>query len=212
MPFTRTSHVVAGVAGAAVASIALLLGGAGAASQREVQPEGQPGEMDQAEMMEQWNQANQVGEHHKSMEPMVGTFKGQMTAQMPGMPEMSFPGTMTTRWIMNGKFLESTWESEFMGQKMVGKNITGYSTLNNTYQSIWYDDMGTSMYYAEGHRSADGKSYTYYGEETDPATGEPMKYMDVITVKDKDHHGFVRTYLTPEGPVKGFWINYTRVN
>lgn len=206
MPHARTSSALAALGGATVASIALLLGGAG--STVATQPEG---EMNPADIMAEYAKMNQLGDHHRALDPIVGTFKAKMTAAMEGMPNLEIDGTLTAKWVMNGKFVESVWKSDFMGQPMVGKSFTGYSTIDKKYQTLWMDDMGTTMYYAEGTAGTNPKAFTTYGSETDAMTGQTKRYMDVITIKDNDHYSMVRSYLTAEGPVKGFWIDYTRV-
>lgn len=173
------------------------------------QPEG-GGQMDPEQIMEEYAKLNQPGEHHKLLQPLVGTFNAKMTAEVPGGEPMEFTGVMTNSWVMDGKFLKQDYKGKIFEDTFSGLGYTGYSTVDKKYQGIWFDSMSTTMYYAEGSVSDDGKTFTTTGKETDPMTGQTAEYKDVTVVTDNDHHTMTRYYITPDGDIQGFAIEYTR--
>src|SRR5262245_36767913 len=66
------------------------------------------------------------GEAHKALEPLVGTWhaKVKMYAK-PGEAPMESEGTMTRKWVLDGRFLEEKFEGNFGGMAFKGQGFTG---------------------------------------------------------------------------------------
>ena len=149
------------------------------------------------------------GKHHEFLKPMVGTWKahGKFMGPMP----MEIEGTMESRMVMGGRFLEQRFEGPFMGMDFEGYGLWGYSNPDGQYQSLWIDNMSTHFSVSlKGEASADGKTITSYAQERDQMTGEMHDVKDVTVIKSNDEHVFTRYRLDggQESPTMEF--TYTR--
>jgi Protein of unknown function (DUF1579) len=147
--------------------------------------------LSEADMMKNWEAAATPGAEHKRLDGFAGEWsvKTKMWMQ-PGAPPMEADGTASGAWIMGGRYMEMTLRSTFMGQPMEGRAIIGHNNMRKTYESIWIDNMGTSITFTKGQFSADGKSFTYEGKMDDPMTGEKDKvfrFADTFVSKDEIH-------------------------
>jgi hypothetical protein len=131
------------------------------------------------------------GEHHKSMDRLVGTWKASIKMWMgPGEPTVS-DGTVKYEWVLGGRYLRSTHSGNFNDMPFEGMEIDGYDNAKQQYFSVWFDNMGTGMMTTTGQASDDGKTITYTG-----AMYDPMQKKDIATreeirwVNDKS---YVRT-------------------
>ncbi|MEL6796344.1 MAG: DUF1579 family protein, partial [Planctomycetota bacterium] len=162
--------VIIGVA-AAVAFGAGAMVGAG-----ERQPEME--DMDPMAMMAAMQEANTLTEHHERFESMVGVWDGVISADLPGGGMWQSKGVMTNELVMDGRFLQGTWDGEMMGVPFTGISLMGYSKLAGEFQSVWYDSTANQVNYYTGSADADGTT-TMMGKETDPMTGQTLVTKDV---------------------------------
>lgn len=181
------------------------------AHEMAAQPGGQQA-MDPKAMMEAYAKAMAPNEHHKAFAAMVGTFDAEVWAQMdPSTPPTVSKGSMVNSMIMGDRVIKQEFKGEFMGQTFEGLGFMSYNPVTDKYDSVWMDSMGGMMTSSTGTCSADHKSWTFEGSECDPMTKQTMKYKDVATVTDNDHHSFTRYYLMPDGKeAKGMEIKYSR--
>lgn len=123
------------------------------------------------------------GEHHAHLDAMVGTWEieGRLW-MMPGQDPVPVRGTMTTRWILGGRFLESVYEGDFMGTPVEGRGIDGYDNTSRKYVGIWMDTLSTQMARFEGQCDGTGKVRTMYAEFHDPVAGRVVKTKGVTTI------------------------------
>jgi Protein of unknown function (DUF1579) len=87
--------------------------------------------------------------------------------------------------------------------------LTGYDNTKQKYNSVWIDDMHTSMFTSEGE-GENGKVITLEGKYDCPMTGRkdlPMK--QVILIISKDKHVF-EMHDPTRGDSKIMEITYTR--
>ncbi|MEO1584121.1 MAG: DUF1579 family protein [Planctomycetota bacterium] len=187
------------------AAAAFGIGAAVGASERQPEME----DMDPAQMMAAMAQANALTEHHERFASMVGVWDGVISADLPGGGGWESRGVMTNELIMGGRFLKGSWQGEMMGEPFTGVSLMGYSAIAGEHQSIWYDSTANQLNYFTGSSDADGVM-TMMGEETDPMTGQTLATKDIVSMADADSMSMVRTYVTPEGEMPGFRIDYTR--
>ncbi len=195
---------IASLAGATAIGVALGLGAASnspiqsttqeAAATTNVQEAGSD-EVDP--MMAAMMRAGQPGEHHAMLAPTVGNFDCKMTMVMNG-EEMPGAGVWRSKWSMDGRFVEGDFSMDMPEGPYLGHGITGYSNLDQTFKSIWYDNMNTNISYSAGFASEDGKTITFLGADPNPMTGEVEDYTDVVEIQDENHHVFTR-YMTTGG-------------
>lgn len=138
------------------------------AGQEETQEYESP---EMAEMMEAYTKAGTPGAPHELLARTAGTWDVTVKMYMGPEPTVS-EATSTIETIMGGRWSRETVEGSFMGQPFHGVGVTGYNNTAERYESTWYDNMSTTLYYYTGSASEDGKTLTFAGEFEDPATGE----------------------------------------
>ena len=140
-------------------------------------------EADMQEMMRKAEAAGAPGPEHKALEHFVGTWKADVKCWMdPNSAPNQSQGTAEARWIHGGRFLEETFQGNFMGKPFHGRSILGFNNVKRTYQSVWIDDMSTGMFMSEG--KGDGTTITLEGRSSCPATGRtdiPMRLVYRVT-------------------------------
>jgi hypothetical protein len=165
-----------------------------------------------AEMMAAWEKASTPGPHHEHIARMAGTWDVAGTFWMqPGAPPNESTGIARSRMILDGRFLQTRYESEFMGQPMQGIGIDGYDNSLGKHVGIWIDTASTAIYRFEGECSEDGKVVTAFSESLDPMTGEMTKMKSKMTMVDADHFTFEAWNEGPDGEFfKSMVLRYTR--
>ena len=165
--------------GIAMLSLCMLAGMAGA---QEKKPEAPA--MGQAEM-EAMAKAATPGENHKHLGRYVGSWNTSMKAWMaPGTPPMESKGTMQSEWILGGRYLQSTYKGDFMGQPFEGRATDAYDNVTKQFQSVWIDNMNTGIMVMRGTCDAGCKTMTMNGDMADPMTGKTMPVKSVTTFND----------------------------
>lgn len=150
--------------------------------------------------METYMKYAQPGEHHGHLEALLGTWETTITAWPgPGAEPMTMTGTMESRWILGGRFLESTYSGSFMGSEFTGLGIDGYDNYQQKYVGSWRDSMGTMTMFFEGHCSDAGKVRTMTAEFVDPASGQKMKNKGVTTIVDENTYRYESYMVLPDG-------------
>ncbi len=203
---------------AAVTGVWVLALGAGLAQAEQATPV-QPPAMDPAKQaaMEAMQRLGSPSEGHKALEPLAGTWS--YTAQWwmsPDEPPQSMTGTALNSLLFGGRFLKQEIRGEAMeeGQPpFEGSGFTGYDNLRKEYQTVWFDNMNTSMMRGAGQFDAATKTLSDEGDFSCPITGETHRwYRTAWTVVDQDHTTYESYSRTPEGrEFKAMEIRYTRV-
>jgi hypothetical protein len=166
--------------GIAMLSLCMLAGVAGAQENKGQAPPA----MGQAEM-EAMAKAATPGENHKHLGRYVGTWSTSMKAWMaPGTPPMESKGTMQAEWIMGGRYLQSTYKGDFMGQPFEGRATDAYDNVTKRFQSTWIDSMSTGIMVMNGTCDAGCKTLTMEGDMADPMTGKTMPVKSVTTFEN----------------------------
>jgi len=164
---------------------------------------------DKLEMMKKAEAAGAPGPEHKALEQFVGNWKCRVNCWMDpnGAAEESH-GTAKRSWIMEGRFLQEDFQGEMMGKGFQGRLILGFNNVKKTYQSVWFDDMSTSLFTSEGR--GDSKAITLEGKSSCAATGRsdiPMKL--VLRSVSADKH-ILEMFDGSKGNAKTMEITYTR--
>jgi hypothetical protein len=149
-----------------------------------------PSEADLAKMMADYEKLMTPGAEHALLGKFVGEWNiaSQWWSSKDAQP-MESHATNSTRWILNGRFLQSDFQGDMMGKPFHGLGLEGYDTFKKKYTMLWVDETATAMYTAEGTASPDGKTITYLGKHDDPFTGAKdldVKYVGII-VDDNQH-------------------------
>lgn len=154
------------------------------------------------------------GENHKALTNVVGKFNYTMKWWMtPDAKAEESKGTSTSKWVLNGRFVQQEVKSKMNGQEFNGLGFTGYDNVKGEYQSTWMDSMGTGMMVSTGTMGGTN-TLTSTGSFACPMTGEKDKWFrSELKVTNKNEHTFAMFGKTPEGKeFKTMEINYKRVN
>ena len=190
------------VAAAALFVLSLLLAGPLVAEDKkpEMSPE-----------MEAYMKLATPGEHHKHLDHMVGSWTYESTHwEKPGQPPTKSKGTGESKWILGGRFVESTMRGDYSGMPFEGKSLDGFDNQSGKYNGTWADTFGTMILQFSGSCDNDGKVRTMMASFKDPASGQMMKYRAVTTAVDKDHYTYEAYMTTPDGEFKNMELKATR--
>jgi hypothetical protein len=164
-------------------------------------------------IMEAWMAAGKTGAEHAQLAAFVGRWDAATSMWMaPDAPPEQGKGTEASEAIYGGRFIRSTFDGEWHGEKFEGTALTGYDNARKKYVVSWHDSMSTSLYVAYGDYDAATKTYTFHGEMADPAfPGTMTKVRQVIRIDAPDKHTmswYETRGTTPEA--KTMEIVYTR--
>lgn len=131
-----------------------------------------------AQMMQKCAEAGTPGDMHAWLATGAGTWNGECTMFMPGMPPTKSTCVTTITSFMDGRFVkgETKGEMEWEGQKMpfTGFMIAGYNNTTKQFEQTWIDSMGTMMMNSVGKVSEDKKTLTWTSHYTCPVTEKPV--------------------------------------
>lgn len=146
-------------------------------------------EMSPEDMMAAMAKLATPDEHHEELGKMVGQWKAHASFIMdPAAPPEQSEGTMDVEWVLGGRYIKSTFKTDFMGQPFEGLAYSGYDIAHGNYVGIWMDTMSTKITYTEGNHDESG-ALVMHGIATTPMGDNPMKivtsWIDADTVQDK---------------------------
>ena len=155
---------------------------------------------DEKAVMERMEKHAAVTEHHKRLESMVGEWTFEAKFYMaPGAPPMEMKGESTSKWILDGRFLQDEVHGDAFGEKFTGIGMTGYDNHAKKYVGTWVDSMTTSIAHMTGEFDAAGKVFTWHHEDYDPVFGQKIKMRDVIKIESADKHVMEFYKTMPDG-------------
>ncbi len=140
--------------------------------------------------MEEFMKLAKPGEHHAHLAAGVGSWEITMQMWMePGKPPTETTGTLESQWILGGRFVETVYKGEFMGEPFEGRGMDGYDNGAKHYTGIWADTLGTVTVMSTGHCEKNGKVRTVMGEMVDPM-GQTITNRGVTTVLNADTYKY----------------------
>ena len=164
------------------------------------------------EMMKKAEAAGTPGAAHKALEPLIGNWNAEVKSWMaPDASPTVTKGTAKSSWAMKGRFVQEDFNGEFMGKPFRGMSLTGYDNMKQKYNTLWVDDMNTSIFTSEGSAEDGAKTITFTGKMDCPMTGEkdvPMK--QVVRIVSPDKHVLEMYDLSKGDNTKTMEITYTR--
>ncbi|MDP6541753.1 MAG: DUF1579 family protein [Phycisphaerales bacterium] len=152
----------------AIAIVALTSAHISFASNQEVQ-EG-PGEA-LAKMIKKGEALATPGSSHAFLEQLAG--KWETTSIVMG-SEPQF-GSAKAEMILGGRFLEMSYQGNFVGLALKGKLTLGFDNYKNKYTAIFLDNLSTSIRTAEGMLDQTGKVLSLWGTMDEWMTDEHDK-------------------------------------
>lgn len=161
-------------------------------------------------MMAAMKRAGEIGDNHALLAAMVGEFDAKTTFVTEGEMETG-TATWIGEWAMGGRFLEGTFQMDWMGTPFIGQQTIGYSNLEQTFESTWVDNSSTNLHYSGGFASEDGKQITFLGAEPNVLTGEIEETEAVLEFIDENSFSYTN-YPVSDGQrgEMDMKIEYTR--
>jgi len=170
--------------------------------------------MDPKEMWTAYMRLATPTENHRALAPLVGRFKVASKSWMDAdsAPE-EMHGTMENRWILGGRFVQCTFESQMSGMPIQGVQTLGFDNAKQRYVATWIDNLSTSMMpVMEGSLDASGRVITFTGTMDDPVKMKTLGLREKWTIKSDDEHDFEMWAEEGGGPeFKMLEIVYTRM-
>lgn len=165
------------------------------------------------EQMAAWMKYANPGEAHGFLRRLEGSWEAKATFWMkPGDPPVESTGRTASKLILGGRFLQTTYDSDMMGQPFQGMAIDGYDNLNEKYVGIWMDTMGTMMMVFEGSVDRTGNVREMFAEYKNPMDGKMTKTKGVTTIVSDDEHRYEGWNSGPDGEFyKSMEVVYKRV-
>ncbi len=193
-------------------AVALLSAGCLLGCQTTQEPAAAP-EMSMEEMQAMMMELAAPSSGHDRLKSMAGSFAAKTKMWMvPGAPVQESEGTMTSEWILGGRFLQSKFEGTMMGMGFEGVSLLGYNNGTGNYEGVWVDSAGTVMMPRSiGTADVSGKVITFSREVDNMVPGQTETMREVMTVIDHDNHKFEMFRIGPDGSeFKTLEIQYTR--
>jgi hypothetical protein len=172
-----------------------------------------------ADEMKQMMELAKLGENHKLLESLAGTWSYNVTMWMaPGAPPSKSTGTGVRKAMMGGRYFtfEVTGKMNMPGAdgkmkdfEFKGMALEGYDNVKKKFVATWCDNMGTGIALSEGSYDAATKTFTYMGDY-EMMPGMKTKFREVIKVVDANHHNFEYYEDRGQGEMKSMEISYTR--
>lgn len=161
-------------------------------------------------MMAAMMRAGAINENHEMLTTMIGEFDVKTTFINNGETENN-TGNWVAEWSMGGRFVEGTFTMDWQGMPFEGRQIVGYSNLDQAFKAIWFDNSSTNLSYSAGFASEDGQRITFLGSDPDMMTGEIQENEAVLEFTDENNFSYTN-YLVNDGQrgEMNMKIEYTR--
>ena len=176
-------------------------------------PDPMPWELSQEETMQRLAAASAVGSHHEHMVRMVGEFDTTMTVWSgPGSEPMVSQGKAINEMVLGGRYLQTEFHGDFMGEKFEGLSLMAYDNATERYKTLWIDSWSTDLPpHGVGVCNEDGSVFTTVQCMDDILTGHKVVMRNVITLVDADHYRFEMFSTYPgHDEFKSVAVEYTR--
>jgi Protein of unknown function (DUF1579) len=126
------------------------------------------------------------GPAHQRLGDLAGTWDVTIRYKL-GDKEHEGKAKCEAKWILDGRFLQQDYKSNFQGKPFEVMQLLGYDSVAKKTIEIKLDNLSTGIMHNEGAISEDGRVITNFGKSLDPATGKPYKLRTVTTIVDHDH-------------------------
>ena len=139
--------------------------------------------------MKAWMEYMTPGDMHKLLAKMEGDWntEGKMWMDPKAQP-MANTGEASYKMVLGGRYQESQFKSDFMGQPFEGKGIMAYDNFKKQFESTWMDNMGTGIMKTEGKFDPATKTFNMTGKMVDPTTGKECTVRETLKMVDDDTH------------------------
>lgn len=166
---------------------------------------------DQETAMKAWQEYMTPGDMHKMLANADGEWDCEITMWMkPDADPVKSTGTCVNKMILGGRYQQSDFSGDFMGNPMEGMGILGYDNAKKIFISTWVDNMGTGIMKLEGPWDDQTKTMTLTGKELDPMQGKEIEMKETVTWVDENTQKMEMFMVTNGQPVKTMEILFKR--
>lgn len=170
--------------------------------------------VDSATAMRTMMEAGTPGPQHAMLAKSDGKWAAETTMwSAPDAPPVKGTGTSVNKMVYGGRFQESTFKSDFMGQPFEGSSTTGYDNTKKVFTSTWIDNMSTAPMYMEGTWDEATKTIHFKGKMICPANGKECDMRETYKMVD-DNTQVMEMYgpdMQTGKEYKNMEIKFTRV-
>ena len=153
-----------------VAFVALVCGAA------LVAPEPAQGQEMSAEEMAAMAAAVAPDENHELLESFVGSWNHAVQFYpAPGAEPMEMTATSSAALSMDGRYLVTDFNGDFLGAPFEGRETMGYDKVRGQYFALWVDNMSTGPMVSWGSYEPATKTLAMEGTFADPMSGNTEK-------------------------------------
>jgi hypothetical protein len=168
---------------------------------------------EQQEMMAAMERMGAVRAEHHQLEYFVGDWNAKTTMWMdPKAPPQTSEGKSRSEAIFGGRYIETRFDGNMMGQPFNGRGFMGFDNLGNRYFATWIDSMSTGFWLSYGSYDKPSNSYTYKGSMDDPMNPKnkvPVRIF--VKIVDPTHYVFEWHETHAGKEAKTMQIDYTKL-
>ena len=166
---------------------------------------------DRMEERAAWEKAGTPNENHRRLDYMIGTWNCSLKMwQGEGSSPTESAGKSTSAWILDGRYVETKYEGNVLGEPYEGRGINGYDNINKRYFSMWLASNSTGGQIDAGQYNATTRTFTYAGKMNTPMGKAMFTKMDVKII-DSDTHALTMYHGESKSEMKKFMeITYRR--
>ena len=139
--------------------------------------------------MKAWQAYMTPGDMHKVLAQTEGewTTEGKMWMDPKSEPMIS-KGECTYKMVLGGRYQETQFKGDMMGQQFEGKGVMAYDNYKKQFESTWIDNMGSGIMKTEGNYDPATKTFTMTGKLIDPMTSKECTVRETLKIVDDDTH------------------------
>jgi len=139
--------------------------------------------------MKAWQAYMTPGDMHKVLAQTEGewTTEGKMWMDPKGEPMIS-KGECTYKMVLGGRYQETQFKGDMMGQQFEGKGVMAYDNFKKQFEGTWIDNMGSGIMKTEGNYDPATKTFTMTGKLVDPMTSKECTVRETLKIVDDDTH------------------------
>jgi len=152
------------------------------------------------------------GADHERLQALTGDWKAETSSwHRPGGPVKLARGTLSSFWILGGRYIGQVYQSRTQRPKYQGIGAISYDKNRNMYTSVWLDTKSTSIYSASGMYSESINALILKGTYHDPERGTPERRKSVTRIINEKKYTFELFREGADGKMfKALEIIYTR--
>ncbi|MDD9899389.1 MAG: DUF1579 domain-containing protein, partial [Alphaproteobacteria bacterium] len=132
----------------------------------------------------------------------------------PDAPAQESTGTSENKWVLGGRYVKQKVSGmmDMHGQSMQfeGIGLMGHDNVKGKYNSVWIDNMSTTMMVSDGAYDPATKTIKEDGQFFCALRGGEVSFNSTLQIVDNDHLVYTMYDTTGDQSFKAMEIKYTR--